>query len=407
VTGQIAARSRYPVVPYQYYARTGSGHTPARNVEEYWLDCEIPWVTTADVKHFRDGQRQVLQDTELHVSHLGLAHSAARLHPAGTVVLSRTASVGFSAIMGQPMATSQDFVTWTPKPALEPRYLLWVLRAMKGIGDLDRLMYGSTHKTIYVPDLQQLVGPLPPIEQQQRIADYLDTETARIDIMLRETSKLASLVRERWAAVVTAETNPTGAVAAALRYGVEGIYSGADFAASELSPTSGEGLLRYVRTTDIEDVDRLKHDGVYVERSALLSTQIVRDGDILVTRAGSLGTAYRHQGDDTAFAGYLVRIVPQAWSSEFLRFWVESKPFQEQVRVGAVRSTIDNFSASKYAALHVPVLGRAEQNEIVDRLSAELTRRRQLDSLLVEQSRLLRERRQSMITVAVTGELGV
>jgi type I restriction enzyme S subunit len=54
------------------------------------------------------------------VTPLGLENSAARLLPANTVCLSRTASVGYVVIMGKPMATSQDFVNWVCSEAIEP-----------------------------------------------------------------------------------------------------------------------------------------------------------------------------------------------------------------------------------------------------------------------------------------------
>ena len=66
------------------------------------------------------------------ISEIGLENSAAEIHPKGTVVLCRTAaSAGYSAVMGKDMATSQDFVTWTCGPELDPFYLLWCLRVMR------------------------------------------------------------------------------------------------------------------------------------------------------------------------------------------------------------------------------------------------------------------------------------
>jgi type I restriction enzyme S subunit len=49
--------------------------------------------------------------------------------PAGTVCLSRTASVGFVTIMGRQMATSQDFVNWVCGPGLDPLLLFFLLVA--------------------------------------------------------------------------------------------------------------------------------------------------------------------------------------------------------------------------------------------------------------------------------------
>src|SRR6185369_14841268 len=104
--------TQWGVSRIKFVARLRSGHTPSRQQTEYWQDCTIPWFGLADVWQIRDGRTEYVTETAEKISELGLANSAARLLPAGTVMLSRTASVGFSAIMGVPMATTQDFVNW-------------------------------------------------------------------------------------------------------------------------------------------------------------------------------------------------------------------------------------------------------------------------------------------------------
>ena len=141
-------------------ARLGSGHTPSRNHPEWWEDCTIPWITTGEVAQIRSDRLEFITETREMISELGLANSAAELRPAGTVVLCRTASAGYSAIMGADMATSQDFATWTCGPLLRPRFLLLCLRVMRQ-DLLGRLAMGSTHKTIYMPDIESLRIPLP------------------------------------------------------------------------------------------------------------------------------------------------------------------------------------------------------------------------------------------------------
>jgi len=178
-------------------AQLGTGHTPSRSVETYWepSECTIPWLTLADVGQLRDGSVSVIHDTKEKVSPLGLANSAAVRHPAGTVAFSRTASVGFSCILGVDMATSQDFVTWTCGPKLDPRYLLWVLRGERE--DIVARTQGSTHKTIYMPDIEQLAIPLPSLDEQRRMVDYLDRETARIDKLIDRRRRQLTRCDER------------------------------------------------------------------------------------------------------------------------------------------------------------------------------------------------------------------
>ncbi len=160
-------------------ARLESGHTPSRYHPEYWGG-EIPWIALPDIRAL-DGK--VATDTAEHTNELGIANSAARVLPAGTVVLSRTASVGFVTIMGRPMATSQDFVNWVCGPELDHRFLAYLLRASRA--HIRSLASGAVHKTVYMPTVEAFVVCLPALEEQSRIADALDRELAEAEAIQR------------------------------------------------------------------------------------------------------------------------------------------------------------------------------------------------------------------------------
>jgi type I restriction enzyme, S subunit len=105
--------------------------------------------------------------------------------------------------MGVDMATSQDFATWTCGPYLDSFYLLWCLRAMRS-DLLGRLAMGSTHKTIYVPDLQNLRIPLPPMVEQRSIVRSIRAMNAVIDSGVESIDRQLALLAERRQALVTA-----------------------------------------------------------------------------------------------------------------------------------------------------------------------------------------------------------
>ena len=149
----------------------------------------------------RDGQREYVTETNEDVSELGLMHSSARLLPKGTVILSRTASVGFSAIMGTDMATTQDFVNWVCGPDIRPEYLLYVFRAMEP--EFKRLIMGSTHQTIYMPDVSRFETPIAPLEEQDAIVSFIRTETAKIDVLVAKKERLIELLQEKRTALIT------------------------------------------------------------------------------------------------------------------------------------------------------------------------------------------------------------
>ena len=192
----------WPEVKLTLLAQLGSGHTPSRDHPEWWENCNIPWITTGDVEHMRDDRIEFLYETKYMISEAGLANSAAELHPEGTVVLSRTASVGFSVIMGRPMATSQDFATWTCGPLLLPRFLLVCLRAMRS-DLLGRLAIGSTHKTIYMPDIESIRIPLPPVHEQEAVVEAVWARLRPIDEAIDHMRRQLQILAERRTAIVT------------------------------------------------------------------------------------------------------------------------------------------------------------------------------------------------------------
>ena len=194
-------------------ARLGSGHTPSRNRPEWWLpeECEIPWVTTGEVSQMRSDRLEYLESTRERISAIGMANSSACFHPRDSVVLCRTAaSAGYSAIMATAMATSQDIVVWTCGPLLRPRYLLLCLRVMRS-DLLGRLAMGSTHKTIYMPDVESIRVPLPRVEEQDEIVGRVWRDWGAIDAAVGLlTDQVGRFAERRQALISTAVTGEFG-----------------------------------------------------------------------------------------------------------------------------------------------------------------------------------------------------
>ncbi len=186
-------------------AGLGSGHTPSRNHAEWWMaeECTIPWITTGEVSRMRSDQLEYLSSTRECISEVGMANSSAVLHPTDTVALSRTASAGYSAIMAEPMAVSQDFVVWRCGPRLRPRFLLLCLRAMRN-DLLERLAMGSTHRTIYMPDIESIRIPLPPPAEQDQIVEAVWAAWGRIDQAADRIGRQVDLLIEKRQALITA-----------------------------------------------------------------------------------------------------------------------------------------------------------------------------------------------------------
>jgi type I restriction enzyme S subunit len=170
-------------------AQLESGHTPSRRHPDYW-DGGVPWIGIRDAV---DNHGRWIDDTQQHISELGLENSSARLLPARTVCLSRTASVGYVVVMRRTMATSQDFVNWVCGPKLEPDYLKYVLLAERD--SLLRFASGTTHQTIYYPEAKAFHVLLPPIGEQRRIAHILGSLDDKIELNRRMNETLEAMGR--------------------------------------------------------------------------------------------------------------------------------------------------------------------------------------------------------------------
>lgn len=170
-------------------ARLETGHTPSRRHAEYW-DGDIPWV---GIKDATENHGRVILDTLQHTNALGIAHSSARILPQNTVCLSRTASVGYVVVMGKPMATSQDFVNWVCSDALNHQFLKYVLLAER-LAFL-RFASGTTHQTIYFPEVKAFYVCLPALPEQRAIAIALGALDDKIELNRRMNDTLATVAR--------------------------------------------------------------------------------------------------------------------------------------------------------------------------------------------------------------------
>jgi type I restriction enzyme S subunit len=148
-------------------ARLESGHTPSKRNPEYWGG-NIPWVSLFDTEGLDTWEIQTTSQT---ITEAGLANSSARLLPKGTVVFSRTATVGKATVMGSSMATSLDFACYVCGPEVHNFYLSLLLRSMRA--EWKKLMAGSIHNTVYMPVFKTLSVDLPPHDEQVAVAETL------------------------------------------------------------------------------------------------------------------------------------------------------------------------------------------------------------------------------------------
>ena len=405
-------------------ARLESGHTPSRAVAEYWENCTIPWFSLADVWQLREAKRKFVHETSELVSELGVANSSARVLPAGTVMLSRTASVGFTGIMGRDMATTQDFVNWVCGDKVQPAYLWYCLQAMTP--EYDRLRFGSTHQTIYMPDVAQFKVPLPPPTEQERIANFLDEQTARIDALIAEKEALLERLSELRYSLVS------WAVAGGLHCKRGTVGTGNPFVPELPSGWTLGGLTKYIgpvvdyRGKTPEKVDdgvllvtaRNIRDGELDYGAAaefvraedyedIMRRGVPKVGDVLFTMEAPLGQVANVDREDIALAQRVVKFrgVPGVLNNYYLKYWLMGDAVQSTLSTLATGSTAEGIKASKLGQIPLALPSPAEQDEIVKFLDERRSAINSAAAHVAEHLARLREYRSSLISAVVTGQL--
>ena len=164
---------KWPVVTIGEVCEVISGATPKTGKPEFW-DGNIPWVTPKDLSKL--GQKH-LNDTSRHITKAGLKSCSARMLPAQSVLLSSRAPIGLVTINTLPVCTNQGFKSLVPRLDLvSPDFLFWRLKTQeKHIQSKGR---GATFKEVSKKIVENLQIPLPPLDEQRRIAEILDKAEA-------------------------------------------------------------------------------------------------------------------------------------------------------------------------------------------------------------------------------------
>jgi len=161
------------------------GGTPKSDDTSMWSPAGIPWLTPADLYRLRE---KTIGRGRRDISDKGLAKSSARVLPAGTVLFSSRAPIGYVAIARNALATNQGFKSCVPHVPGLADYLYWYLKhAARGI---DAAASGTTFKEVSGTEFACVLVPLPPLAEQHRIVARVEELMKRCDA-LEQNGRLA------------------------------------------------------------------------------------------------------------------------------------------------------------------------------------------------------------------------
>lgn len=153
------------------------GGTPKRNMNEYWENGDIIWLSPTDLGTIGDVSE--ISNSKDKINQLGLNKSSAKLLPIGTVLFSSRATIGKIAINTIEVSTNQGFANFVCNENLYNRYLAFCLSRF--IEDITSLSNSTTFKEVSKSSLKEFKIPLPSLSEQQRIVSKLDLLFLKID----------------------------------------------------------------------------------------------------------------------------------------------------------------------------------------------------------------------------------
>ena len=167
-----------------------------------------------------------------------------------------------------------------------------------------------------------------------------------------------------------------------------------------------EGDVYLVRTTDITS-DNLDWQNVPYcsEVPKDLSKDLLKEDDIVRSRAGSIGVSYLIEKPKKAvFASYLIRFNPII-NKKYVYLFLKSPIYWSSISEKSSGIALPNINATKLGEIRFPLPPLPEQKRIVQKLSSMLGKLKEAKELIQEAKETFEERRAAILNKAFTGEL--
>ncbi len=165
------------------------GSTPS-TTDPSNFDGEIPWLTPKDPS---GPHERYVSRGERNLSRKGLESCSTQLLPAGTVLVTSRAPIGYVAIAKNKSVTNQGFRNLIPRPGFDSEFLYYWVRAH--VDDLRRYASGSTFQELTGSALAQIRIRVPPLPEQRAIAHILGTLDDKIELDRRMSQTLEQMAR--------------------------------------------------------------------------------------------------------------------------------------------------------------------------------------------------------------------
>lgn len=321
-------------------------------------------------------------------------------------------------------------------PLIIDDYIYYLMSSSSILEQINFLLRETGQPNIGMEDFGEMKICIPELEVQQKIANFLDHETAQIDTLIEKQQQLIKLLKEKRQAVisnaVTKGLNPDAPMRESgvewlgdvpehwevckLKHIIASLESGVSVNAADLAAQRGEfGVLKtscvYTRMFRIEEnktVVKEEYDRVKCP---------IRKGAIIISRMNTPelvgASALVDVEDPNIFLPdrlwQTVFMDEKTQNPKFIAYFMMIKGFRSQISLAAegASSSMQNIAKGDYLSINVTFPDLGEQDEIVGYLEKRLSDLKELENRANMAIELMQERRTALISAAVTGKIDV
>ena len=306
-----------------------------------------------------------------------------------------------------------------PKFAYYYYYSLYINNVYNSIGC-------GVRSTLNPTDLLNIKFPLPPKDEQEKIALYLDEKIAKIDASISGKEKFIELLKEQKQIIINdAVTKGLNKNAKFKNSGVEWLgeipqhwtitklkYIGTSIIGLTYNPNNlcgkDEGVL-ILRSSNIQHGKLILNDNVYI-KGYIPKKLFIRENDIVIcSRNGSrelIGKCALAKKEDEKYSFGAFMTVFRSKLNFYVFQILNSEIFKKQAGK-FLTSTINQLTVNNFNSFEIPLPPKDEQEKIVEYIENKISKIDKLLNLEQECIKSLKEYKASLIDSVVTGKVKV
>ena len=408
----------WEVKKLKYLYSIYNGATPKSDNDDFW-NGDIVWITPADYST----ETMYIKSSNRKITYEGLTSCATKLVPEGSIVISNRAPIGTVSIAAVPLTTNQGCKTLVKKTNVDDRFIYYFLSTQSN--NLNALGKGTTFLELSNNELSSFCVPVPQYTLQYEIANYLDTETARIDKLIKAKETLIERLKEKRTALITnavtkginpnAKMKPSGIEwigdipedweVKKLKY-LYLIYNGAtpksdndDFWNGDIvwiTPADYSTETMYIKSSN----RKITYEGL-----TSCATKLVPEGSIVISNRAPIGTVSIAAVPLTTNQGCKTLVKKTNVDDRFIYYFLSTQ--SNNLNALGKGTTFLELSNSDLSSFYAPLPKYKLQKEIANYLDSETIKIKTIINKTQSSIEKLKEYRTALISACVTGKIDV